>query len=69
MSDRSHAASGIDAGTLQRVLGQLAIQRVINDCGRGVDEGDWDRVRDRFHPDATIEYGARGRRPRDETID
>jgi len=69
MSDRSHAASGIDAETLQRGLDQLAIQRVINDYGRGVDEGDWDRVRDCFHPDATIEYGARGCGPRDETIE
>ena len=71
MSDQRRAAadSEIDAQTLRRGLDQLAIQRVINDYGRGVDESDWERVRGCFHADATIEYGERGLRPRDETID
>ena len=69
MSDRGRKGSDIDPVLVRRGLDQLAIQRVINDYGRGVDESDWDRVRNCFHPEATIEYGERGRRALDDTIE
>lgn len=67
MNDRSRADED-EADALRQALAQLAIQRVINDYGRGVDEGDWDRVQRCFHPEATIAYGTRGSHPRDETL-
>lgn len=69
MTDRGRSTSDIDPALLRRGLDQLAIQRVINEYGRGIDEDDWDRVRGCFHPEAMITYGERGQRPLDETID
>jgi hypothetical protein len=54
------------------LIGELAAERVIGrvllEYGRGVDTGDFERVRACFHEDATITYGARSAGQRDEVI-
>jgi hypothetical protein len=58
-----------DAAQLRQLVAERAIQRVILDYGRGVDEYDYERIRGCFHVDATITYGGDPPRGRDEAID
>ncbi len=53
----------------RQIVAEWAIQRVVNDYGRGVDEQDFERVRAWFSSDATITYGERGSQSRDEAVD
>jgi hypothetical protein len=53
----------------RQMVAEQAIQRVIAEYGRGVDERDFERIRGCFHPDATILYGGESRRTVGETID
>lgn len=53
----------------RQIVAERSIQRVINDYGRGIDESDFERVRDCFFADATITYGTRDAMPLDVAID
>ncbi len=52
----------------RQMVAEQAIQRVIGDYGRGVDERDFERIRSCFHSDATITYGDEPTRTREEGI-
>lgn len=52
----------------RQLVAERAIQRVIGEYGRGVDERDFGRVRRCFHADATIVYGNEPSRSLDEAI-
>jgi len=58
-----------NADPLRQILAEQAIQRVIQDYGRGVDEHDSERIRACFFEDATITYGDGPTRSRDDAID
>jgi hypothetical protein len=58
----------IDPGLWRQLVAEQAIQRVINDYGRGIDERDFERVRSCFHPDARIIYGKEPDRSLDEAV-
>jgi hypothetical protein len=60
--------SDFDPTLWRQIVAEHAIQRVISDYGRGVDERDFERIRGCFHPDATITYGGEPCRTRDEGI-
>ncbi len=60
--------SEIDAALWQQIVAERAIQRVLLEYGRGVDEGDFARVRACFHDDAVITYGDREAASLDEAI-
>ncbi|MBJ19271.1 MAG: nuclear transport factor 2 family protein [bacterium] len=60
--------SGFDPVIWRQMAAERAIQRVINDYGRGVDERDFERIRGCFHPDATITYGGEPTRTREEGV-
>lgn len=64
----AEADSGFDRELWRKIVAERAIQRVLSEYGRGVDERDFERVRRCFHPDATITYGNEPTRTRDETI-
>jgi len=49
-----------DADLWNQIVAERAIQRVLLDYGRGVDERDFARIRSCFFEDATITYGDRG---------
>jgi hypothetical protein len=57
-----------DPALWRQMVAERAIQRVIGDYGRGVDERDFERIRGCFHPDATITYGGEPTRTREEGI-
>ena len=57
-----------DPALWRHIVAERAIQRVIGDYGRGVDERDFERIRACFHPDATITYGGEETRTRDEGV-
>ena len=57
-----------DPGLWRQLVAEQAIQRVINDYGRGIDELDFERVRRCFHPDARIVYGNEPDRSLDEAV-
>ena len=61
------ANSDFDPGLWRQSVAERAIQRVLLEYGRGVDERDFERVRRCFHSDATIVYGGVSR-TRDEAI-
>ena len=52
----------------RQLVAEQAIQRVIGEYGRGVDERDFERIRRCFHPDATIAYGGEVTRTVDEGV-
>lgn len=62
------ANSEFDPVVWRRLVAEQAIQRVIGEYGRGVDERDFERIRRCFHPDATIAYGGEPKRTREEAI-
>lgn len=53
---------------VSELLAERAIGRVLLEYGRGVDEGNFERVRSCFHEDATIAYGSRPPGRRDEVV-
>jgi hypothetical protein len=53
---------------VEELLVERSIGRVLLAYGRGVDEGDFERVRSCFHEDATITYGSRKPGSRDEIV-
>lgn len=57
-----------ESGLWRQLTSERAIQRVINEYARGIDERDFARVRRCFHPDATITYGNEPARSLDDAI-
>jgi hypothetical protein len=57
-----------DRQLLAELAAERAIGRVIHEYGRGVDEGDFERVRACFHEDAMVTYGSREPGLRDEIV-
>ena len=57
-----------DPRVWRQVVAEQAIQRVINEYGRGVDERDFERLRACFHPDAMVTYGTNEALVRDEAV-
>lgn len=57
-----------ESALLTALAAERAIQRVVQEYGRGVDEGDFERVRACFHEDATVTYGSREPGRRDEIV-
>jgi hypothetical protein len=61
-------SSSSDEQLLRELRAEREIARVVQEYGRGVDEGDFERVRACFHEDATITYGSRKPGRRDEIV-
>jgi hypothetical protein len=61
--------SGTDEQLLREFEAERAIQRVMLEYARGIDEHDWERVRACFHEDAQIHYGTRYSGSRDEAVE
>ena len=57
-----------DPRVWRQLVAEQAIQRVIDEYGRGVDERDFERVRACFHPDATVRYGTNEALVRDAAV-
>jgi hypothetical protein len=60
--------SELDTELWNQVAAERAIQRVLLEYGRGVDERDFARIRACFHDDAVITYGDRPGVPLDEAL-
>jgi hypothetical protein len=59
----------IDPLVWRQIVAEQAIQRVVNEYGRGVDGKDFERVRACFYADALVTYGGQGPMSRDEAVD
>lgn len=62
------ATAPFDPELWQQLVAERAIQRVILEYARGVDERDFARIRACFHEDARITYGERPAQSLDEAI-
>lgn len=64
----SKSTPKIDPLVWGQIVAEQAIQRVVNEYGRGVDEQDFERVRACFYLDAIVTYGARDPMSRDDAV-
>ena len=58
----------VDSVLWEQIVAERAIQRVLLDYGRGVDERDFARIRGCFHADAVVTYGDRPAAALDDAI-